>query len=444
MLIYDRGIKNNKINEEMILRLKELFSLHLKDRVKLGELIDKYLIPHDNERRKNAEVSTPYSLRQEMLDSLEKYGDGNFWKNQHTVFEPCCGKGGFVVDIIDRFMTGLAENIPNAENRYRYIVEHCIYFADINPLNIFITRLLVDPFGKYKLNYFQGDTLKIDIQREFKLKGFDLVVGNPPYQNSSTADTRKGGYGGRSLWDKFVNISLDKWINMYKFLLYVHPPSWRKPEHYLWNIMKSKQISYIKMLSEREGTKLFNCNISVDFYLLSNEPNVNNTVIYGQDKVSYCIDLKNWNFLPSGTINLIEKVLGNQEVIYSRSLYGSDKKWISKTADKEYKYPVVHTMTQKGNSFIWSKENKGHIGIKKVILNFGRHQYPYNDYDGKYGMSQISYGLEIDNKEDGDNICKAINSSKFKEIIKYTKWSTFQTDWRMFKYFKKDFWREFI
>ena len=59
-------------------------------------------------------------------------------------------------------------------------------------------------------------------------------------------------------------------------------------------------------------------------------------------------------------------------------------------------------------------------------------------------MSQICYGLKIDSKEEGDKICEAINSEKFKEILKYTKWSTFQTDWRMFKHFKKDFWKEFI
>ena len=55
----------------------------------------------------------------------------------------------------------------------------------------------------------------------------------------------------------------------------------------------------------------------------------------------------------------------------------------------------------------------------------------------------ICYGLKINSKEEGDKIVKAINSIKFKEILKYTKWSTFQTDWRMFKYFKQDFWKEF-
>jgi len=59
-------------------------------------------------------------------------------------------------------------------------------------------------------------------------------------------------------------------------------------------------------------------------------------------------------------------------------------------------------------------------------------------------MSQICYGLKINSKEEGDKIVEAINSLKFKEILKYTKWSTFQTDWRMFNEFKPDFWKLFI
>jgi hypothetical protein len=32
----------------------------------------------------------------------------------------------------------------------------------------------------------------------------------------------------------------------------------------------------------------------------------------------------------------------------------------------------------------------------------------------------------------------------FKEVIKATKWGAFQTDWRMFKYFKPDFYKYFL
>ena len=89
----------------------------------MSKNIDKYLIPEELEKKNNAEVSTPYKLRQEMLDTIPN----NFWKKPRKVFEPCCGKGGFIVDIVNRFMDGLKDLIPDEEERYRTIVEDCLY-----------------------------------------------------------------------------------------------------------------------------------------------------------------------------------------------------------------------------------------------------------------------------------------------------------------------------
>ena len=47
-------------------------------------------------------------MRQEILDKMPGY----IWKTFSKVFEPCCGKGGFILDIIDRFMIGLEDKIP--------------------------------------------------------------------------------------------------------------------------------------------------------------------------------------------------------------------------------------------------------------------------------------------------------------------------------------------
>ncbi len=46
-------------------------------------------------------------------------------------------------------------------------------------------------------------------------------------------------------------------------------------------------------------------------------------------------------------------------------------------------------------------------------------------------------------KKHGDLVVNAINTPEFKEIIKNTKWAAFQTDWRMFKHFKTDFYKTF-
>jgi len=114
-----------------ITELTNIFNLHLKidNTDELSKLVDKYLIPQELEKKKNAEVSTPYKLRNEMLDKVPE----DFWKSPKKVFEPCSGKGGFLVDIVNRFSKHLD---------YKTIVEQCLYFSDINPTNIYINKLL--------------------------------------------------------------------------------------------------------------------------------------------------------------------------------------------------------------------------------------------------------------------------------------------------------------
>jgi hypothetical protein len=105
----------------------------------------------------------------------------------------------------------------------------------------------------------------------------------------------------------------------------------------------------------------------------------------------------------------------------------------------------VHGITQEGLGLIYSNDkSKGHFGVSKIILNVNENQYPENDYDGKYGMSELSFGIPITSKKQGDCIVEAINTDEFKEIIKATKWGTFQTDYKMFKYFRPDFYKGFL
>ena len=199
--IYVKYMSNDKETNQIIRTVKELFIKNISNNNQLSQLIDKYIIPQELEKKTNAEVSTPYKLRQEMLDKIP----ADFWTKPHTVFEPCSGKGGFVIDIIDRFMTGLIDTYPDETQRYKLIVEQCLYFSDINPTNIFICHLLIDPYNEYKLNYNEGDTLKLDITTKWDIEGFDAVIGNPPYNSG--------------LYKKF-SIFL---LNLTKILLFVIP-----------------------------------------------------------------------------------------------------------------------------------------------------------------------------------------------------------------------------
>ena len=112
---------------------------------------------------------------------------------------------------------------------------------------------------------------------------------------------------------------------------------------------------------------------------------------------------------------------------------------VSLKKTSKYNIPVVHSMTKKGLGFVYTKTHLSKNNKKsKVILNFNEKLYPYNDYKGEYGMSQISFGLKIKNKSHGDKLIRGLNSQCFSEVVKATKWS-FSTDYRMFSYIKRDF-----
>jgi hypothetical protein len=113
--IYMNKIKNDKETNQIIRTIKELFIKSKNNSKELSKLIDTYLIPQELEKKKNAEVSTPYKLRQEMLDKIPE----KFWTKKRKVFEPCSGKGGFLIDIVDRFMNGLKDKYKDENKRYK-------------------------------------------------------------------------------------------------------------------------------------------------------------------------------------------------------------------------------------------------------------------------------------------------------------------------------------
>ncbi len=416
----------------------------------LSYWIDDNLIPKQKEKNKFAEVSTPYILRHDMLDSIPL----SFWKDpDNKVLEPCCGKGGFLVDIIQYFMKGLKDKIKDEKKRYKHIVENQLYFADINKINIETSKLLLNPNNKFKLNYHLGDSLKLNIESIWKIKGFNAVIGNPPYEKSLSVGT------GNTIWQDFVKEAINNWLLKDGYLLFVHPPGWRKPESEksknkgLFKLMTSDNtMIYLEMHNIKDGIDIFKCGTKYDWYLLKKVKNKNSKTIINDEKCEkHRINLKNIPWLSNYNIELSIKLLSRDKndvakIIYNRTNYDVEKDYISKTKSKKYKYPVIHStsITSKNKIFYSSRNDKGHYGIKKVIFGDSSIGEPVKDKNGIYAMSEHAMAIEVDNNKELEDLYNVLKSDKFKDFIKSCTWSNFQIDWRLFTYLKKDFWKNFI
>ena len=53
-------------------------------------------------------------------------------------------------------------------------------------------------------------------------------------------------------------------------------------------------------------------------------------------------------------------------------------------------------------------------------------------------------GIKITSKKEGEQLKKALESEKFKRILESLSFSNYQIDWRMFDYFKQDFYNYFL
>ena len=442
--IYVKYMSNDKETNQIIRTVKELFIKNISNNNQLSQLIDKYIIPQELEKKTNAEVSTPYKLRQEMLDKIP----ADFWTKPHTVFEPCSGKGGFVIDIIDRFMTGLTDSYPDEKQRYKIIVDQCLYFSDINPTNIFICQLLIDPYNEYKLNYNEGDTLKLDITTKWNIEGFDAVIGNPPYQAVSENGISKGG--GNNLYTKFIYLS-DKVLNISGYILFINPPTYFSPGRSNnkndMNLRKDVLDKYYyHHINLEECSKHFNVGSKFIYYLIQKTNTNNNSleIICKYNKKIYNTVLNQKllirDYLPYLLTNqclvILDKIKSNNTDklnIFHSPDNRSDKKHVLNKNKHEttedykirafengYIYPMQATSVQ----IVYSSKSCKNQTNKKILMSESGYLKPFYD-DGIIGVGGHCFACLVNNIDNGMNIIKLLTSKLYTFYIETNKWSGF-------------------
>ena len=376
------------------------------------------------------EVFTPDILVQELLNSLPK----QVWKNPHLQWlDPCAGTGFFFEAVMQRLMQSLSDELPNKLTRKRHIIKQMLFMYELNPHNVRELRL------KFGMN---ANIAEKNFLEDKDQTMYDVVVANPPFQSPKT-HTYEGSAGNRTLWDKFVVHALHKCVPK-GFLAFITPSNWRRPEHTLYPLLtRSNTLRYLHIFGKKDGKTLFNVQSRFDLYVIQKTPHQSThsevlpTIIDEQGLVHRELDPLSWPFLPNYAYESFLPFLlpsPTSPVIYHSSMYDARK--LSRRKTKNYHLPVIHTLTQQGMGILYAQENLGHFGQAKVILNVNEKQYPVNDHKGEYGMSQLSFGIPIRSKAEGDRIIKCIMSEVFQTMLRATKWSSFQTDYRMFKYIK--------
>ena len=240
------------------------------------------------------------------------------------------------------------------------------------------------------------------------------------------------------------------------YLLFIHPAGWRKPcsirSKYkdLFSLMThNNQMIYLEIHNTKDGMKVFNCGTRYDWYLVQRNECLKPTTIRDEKGEISMIDMRNWKWLPNYNMLNIQLLLAKDkeqtcDILYNSSMYEARRKHVQSVKTDEFKYPLIHSTPHKGVRYMYTSQNNlGHFRITKLIFGETGIYDSIIDIEGEYGMTNSAMAI-VDTIENLLLIKPVIESAWFKDILRACSWSNFRIDWRLFVFFKKDFWKEKI
>jgi hypothetical protein len=147
--------------------------------------------------------------------------------------------------------------------------------CELNKKNVLVCKQIFDINNEYKLNLYEGDTLEFKPLDIFKVKDFDIILGNPPYNKGGIRSHtgKQLGEKNETIWTKFIEKSF-LWLKPNGFLLFINPLSWLKKSHSLHNLMLEKYIIWMKLWDNSQSKGMINADIPISLYVLQNSFNI--------------------------------------------------------------------------------------------------------------------------------------------------------------------------
>lgn len=460
------------VNKIIMSQKKQYYSIDEPD--KLLEFINGELKPKEKEKKENGEVFTPLYLVNEMFDKLDEaytkeHGKSIFTEIGFKWLDPAVGIGNFPIIIYQRLMKGLSTKISNEEERRKWILEEMLYMVEISDKSIYILNKIFCG-DKYKLNIHHGSFLDGKCKYDFM---FNVVIGNPPYNPPKT----ETGSSGNSIWQQFV-IKSFYMIKEKGFLLFIHPPGWKKPtddifdptkldilngDYYkydkktgkqtikqirqgqVWQVLKENGIFSFIYTNDQKNKKIkeyIPYFPAVDYYVYQKK-GMNTTcntknIFLGETREATGVILNyELNYLPNLITNQTQRILHNvttkegKKPNFSRGIDERKIIWDGKIIDWvydankkgfQYKKHGMNALTESG------KTKEDTVGINKIIINFGGGIVSYNvkyiSKNDEIGVLDKTLYLKVETDGEGIHTEKFFNSDIVKFIFLITQYAS--------------------
>ena len=367
-------------------------------------------------KNKLGEVFTPIDLINKVLDLLP----ANVWTNQNLRWlDPCAGSGNFLAIVYIRLMNGLKSWQPNEAKRSSHIIKNMLYFCEIDKANsALIKKLFSNIIGsKVAVNLLVGDFLSDSKQnKEFVKDGFDIIVGNPPFQDDPTIiNENKRIIGHKNkLYERILDKCLDNLLDN-GHLGFITPNNLfaGNSSAVYKRIVTDNKLEVSSIVFEKKpfpGVQQLFCYFLINKVVKSNK--ISKTTINNEF-----------------TTTLLDRPI-NPVMNWTNKVELLVKKYISNTVKNGAKYVRGKSVGDYvGNKYKLIYKPDGDMlstnslemapgyGVKKVVIFAISPSLQFEaDFDGKFGVGPNTFFIPIASINEGKKLVKFLQSDEYKEL----------------------------
>jgi hypothetical protein len=353
-------------------------------------LLRQHLPVRKKEKESFGEVFTPSAVIQDLLNQFP----ANVWKQKTFKWlDPASGIGNFPIYIFFNLMNGLKSELPNETKRAKHIVEHMLYFVELNPENVKKTReIFQDLAPGATLNIFEGSFLDFSSQagNDWPTK-FQCIVGNPPYNSGGIK--REG--------EKRIHVAFTKkaiqHLDSDGYLAFVCPPNYRETGSTMNKLFLENpgHFLYIHVYGADETHRLFRIQARVDAFLFQLGKK-GKTAILDEYKIqSNNITLDLTKHVPNFGYSIYDKILKKVDQYgHLKGFRTTQMTTVHKDKFQCGPHKIIHLITTNGRRIFKVKEKHKLEGTPKAVINGLGLPYVYYDEDGSYGVTQTPVVIE--------------------------------------------------
>lgn len=346
-------------------------------------------------------------LVNEILDRLPE----DVFKSSTTTFlDPAMAGGQFVVEIIRRLRYN-GHSDANIAERAWGLAEDAI---DLNyAIN---TKKLI---GKYSVGNIE--TLE---QWAMAGKKFDVVLGNPPYQETDDTGARKDK--AKNLWSQFIQRATEL-VSQDGYIAMVTPSGWMAPASHKNTTFQLFQDRHLQWVNTDVRKHFSGVGSTFTAWVLRNN---NQGGMSEFLPANVQIDVRKIPYIPSDitsfSIHAKTTLANNTKLDALPGLSGmspeKNKGTSSTTKSSSTPYKVFHTYATSH----YMPRMASHHTTKKVVWSISGYMKPFYD-DGDLSVDSAGVFIEVSCSANGSNLVGVLNSKLYQYLTTTAKWSGFQS-----------------